>query len=680
MAIIQYPNSPQRPIIETIHGEEVIDNYRWLEDDENSEVKTWVDSQNELTSKLLTENTNVGYFKKKLTEAFDVVDIGVPVKYGNRYFWHERQSNENQRVLYFKEGIKGKPQCLIDPNKLSEDGITTLDYTYISKDAKLIAYGLSEAGSEMSTLYVLDVDTGKNLADIIPYARYSSIAWLPDSSGFFYTRNPKPGAVPKDEEHLHQKLYLHMLGEDPSKDKMIFGKNRPKDDMIGLSLSVDGRSLAIRVAQNWNRNDVFLFDTKTEELKPVMEGLDAQFGFRLVGDDMVMKTNYGADNYRIVRAPLVNLPENINDWEVLIAESEYVIDGFSVTKDKLLVFYIVDATDSVKIYDHKGEEVGELPLPDYGSIAGITARQEEEEFFFGVTTFVSPKTIYRYEPSSDEYATYQETETKYEPSDFVVKREWTKSKDGTDIPAFIIHKQTIKQTGNNPTVLYGYGCHGISQFPSYLKGWMPWLEAGGIFSLAIIRGGGEYGEKWHRDGSMDKKQNTFDDFIAAAEYLIDVKYTDPEHLGIQGGSNGGLMVGAVMTQRPKLMKAVICQVPVLDMARFHKFLIAGRWVHEFGDPEKPDEFKWLMKWSPYHNTKQDVEYPATFFITANHDTRVAPLHARKMTALLQNTNRKNPILLRTEMDAGHGAGKPKKKIIEAQAERSAFMAWHLGLT
>lgn len=673
-----YPGTEQSPVTETLHGKQITDNYRWLEND-SSEVEAWVEKQNVYTDEVLDTHTDVAYFRDKLTDTYDVVDIGTPKKYGDRYFWIERQPEENQGVLYMKDSLDGKPCTLINPNKLSEDDIVSIDYWSVSKDANFMAYGLSEGGSEMATLYVMDVNTRENLPDTIPYARYSSISWLPDNSGFFYTRNPAPGTVPKDEEHQHQKLYLHMFGEDPSEDKLIFGHNRSKDDNIGINLSLDGRYLGIRVSQNWNRNDVFLYDTHTEQLRELIVGFDALFAFRMVGDSMLVKTNYQSENYKIVRAPFGDLPEDINDWEVLVPEGDYVIDGFTASENKLFVFYIKDATDMIKIYDHEGRDKGELPLPEYSSMAGITAREEEREFFFGITSFVSPKTVYRYNPESDEYETYRETETKYDPNDFRVKQEWTTSKDGTKVPVFIVHKKTVQQTGDNPTILWGYGCHGFSQFPTYIKGWLPWLDAGGVFAMAIIRGGGEYGEQWHRDGSMEKKQNTFDDFISVAEHLIDAEYTDSEHLGIQGGSNGGLMVGAVMTQRPELMKAVLCQVPVLDMSRFHKFLIANRWVHEFGDPEKPEEFEWLMEWSPYHNVKTDVEYPAVLFMTANHDTRVAPLHARKMAALLQNTNQQNPVLLRTEMDAGHGMGKPKKKSIEAQAERTAFMAWQLEL-
>jgi prolyl oligopeptidase len=677
----KYPVSKVDPVVDDLHGYKVIDNYRWLEDGDNSEVKKWVAEQNKFSATTIEENGDFDIFQDELAEQFDETMFTVPCRMKNGiYIWMERQPGQNQSVIYIKDTLDGEPRVLVDPNTMKADGTVSLDYWRPSVNGTYLAYGISEGGSEIATMRIKAISSGKDLDDEIQNASHSSVSWLPDESGFYYTRNPKPNTLPKGEELYYYKVYQHLLGDESDKDKLIFGEGRPKDDLLGLSLTMDGRYLCIYASQDWNRNDLYMYNTQTGQTVTIVEGIDAKFNLSSTSDKYLMKTNYKAENGRILTAPLGPVPKTIDDWQEFIPETKDILTGFNTTADKILVCYMVNATSEVKIFDYNGNEQDKLPLPSFSSINGLGCSRWSKEYFYGVTGFFSQIVVYRYDPETDKHSVYRKHDNiPLDPDYYIVKQEWITSKDGTKLPMFIMHHKDIKPDGSNPTVLYGYGCHGTSETPGFMRSFIPWFKRGGVYAIANIRGGGEYGEQWHRDGSMEKKQNTFDDFIAAAEYLIDTKITSPKRLGIMGGSNGGLMVGAVMTQRPELFKAVVCRVPVLDLYRYHKFLIAGRWVHEFGNPEKANEFEWLRKWSPYHHVKPGVEYPNAMFVTANKDTRVAPLHAWKMTALLQATNKENVVLLRTEMDAGHGPGKPVKKFVESQAYALAFLAWELSL-
>ncbi len=673
--MLDKPLTPIETVTDVLHGRTIKDDYRWLEDGDDPRVKEWVDAQNAYTESVIQESAPLDVFARDLGKQLDVETYSELIPVNGRYFWQERKQGEDQPSVYVKHGREGVPRKLIT----SPESTVSIDYWTVSSKATYVAYGLSRGGDEMATLYIMDVATGENVFESIPYARYADVSWLSNESGFYYTRHPAPGTVPPGDEHFFERAYFHQLGSNPDQDPLVFGENRPKDDMLHLILSTDDQYLIIRAAQNWNRNDIYLYDCQTQHTRALVEGLDHHFTCSTSGDWIFIDTNYKADNYHMYAAPLSNIPESLDDWQEIIPESAAILQTFRLTKSKIIVEYMKDACSEVKLFEFDGTLVGELPLPPYSDFAGIGWYRREEEFFFGVTTFLTPKVSYASQ-GGVECNVYRQMDGDLNPADYTVAQEWVVSKDGTKVPMFIIHKADLVQDGTNPTVLYGYGCHGNAQTPSYLRTWTPWLERGGVYALANIRGGGEYGEKWHRDGSTDKKQNTFDDFIAAAEHLIAQKYTSAEHLGIIGGSNGGLMVGAVMTQRPDLFKAVVCNVPVLDMARFHKFLIAHRWIAEFGDPNNPKDFGWLMEWSPYHNVKEGVAYPNVLFTTANKDTRVDPLHARKMTALMQRVNKEGVILLRTEMDAGHGSGKPLNKRVAGAATTQAFFAWQLGLT
>ncbi len=602
-----------------------------------------------------------------------------PVPSTGRYFYRERKPDQDQSVLYMKKGLEGQPVEIFNPNSKDKSNITSIDFWSNSKSGKYVAYGISSGGNEVSSIYIKNTDTNEVLGDVLANCRHSPIRWLPDESGLFYAHNPKPGTVPKNEESLHMKVYFHKLGDDQESDQLIFGKDRPKEDMIGLSLSPDGRYLGMNISLTWSENDIYIYDTFTKEVKPLFVGIKSLLSVRFLSDKVLLETNYGANNFRILSNTYDDIYKPLIEWQEFIPERSAVIETIAVTSEKILIQYLVDACSEVVIFDYKGNEIGKIPLPKYSSLEGISSNREEKEFFYGVDSFLFPKITFRYDPTTLQYVEYRRTENPINPDEYEVKQEWYKSNDGTDVPMFIFHRKDINMNGLNPTLLYGYGGFGNTQTPAFMRNWITWIARGGIFAIANIRGGGEFGEHWHKSGIKDKKQNTFDDFIYAAKYLISEKYTDNKHLGIIGGSNGGLLVSAVGVQEPELFAAVCSRVPLTDMVRFPKFGMAIRWVHEYGNPDIKEDLERILKWSPYHNVKVGTKYPPFLFTTADKDTRVDPLHARKMAATLMAANKDNKILIFTEFDAGHGPGKPIKKIVEIQSLILTFFKHHLGL-
>ncbi len=675
---MSFPKTKREEVVDEMFGIKVSDSYRWLEDANIPEVKEWVDAQNAHTDKSL-RNKVFETFSDELVKNFKVTTFSNPIPKKGKYFYAERKPDEDHSVVYMKVGIDGVPIKLIDPNGMNSDNTISLDYWRTSRTGKYIAYGLSQGGDEMSTLYIKDVDTGKDLDDKLPRCRHAQPSWLPDDSGFFYIRHPAIGTVPKNEEHLHPRVYFHKLGDGPENDELIFGKDRPKDDMLGLSISQDGRFLAISAQQKWTENDINIYDREKKQTTSLVAGIHAQFSGFFTKDRAIIRTNYKANNYRVLSMPIESMFTPIDEWKEIIPESEYVLESLLQTEEKILAEYLVNACSKVEMFDHSGQKQGEIPLPQYSTLAGVSASREEKEFFYGVTSFTHAKKVYRYIPSEDRFVEYREIDNPIRPDDYVVKQEWYSSKDGTSIPMFIFHRKDITPNKSLPTILYGYGGFGCVMNPGFMRGFVPWLERGGVYAVANIRGGGEFGEAWHKGGIEKNKQNSFDDFISAGEYLIKQGYTSANHLGILGGSNGGLLVSAVAIQRPDLFGAVCSRVPLTDMVRFSLFGMALRWVHEYGDPKKEDDLKNILKWSPYHNVKDGIEYPTFLFTTAEKDTRVDPLHARKMTAILQSVNSKNDAFLFVEKEAGHGSGKPVKKMVESQALILTFFAKKLGL-
>lgn len=665
-------------IIDEIQSIKVADPYRWLEDSKNPEVEAWINQQN---ASLYADLKNVRFneFSSELVNNFKVVNFSNPRPVNGKYFYTERQPDEDQSVLYMKEGLSGNPVKIFDPNGKRHGNTVNIDYWFESKTGRYVAYGVSEGGDEMSTLYIKDTSSNQELKDKIIHCRYSQVRWLPDDSGFFYLRNARPGTIPKNEESMHVKVYFHKIGDNPEEDMIVFGEGRPKEDMIRIHLSLDGRYLAIQISKTWSEQDIYIYDADKKEIKPLVEGIPSKFSVIFLKDKVLLYTNFNANNYRILQNSYEYICKPVSQWKEFIAEKEYLLESIHVTKSKILVGYLVNVCSEVIVHNYDGKQIEKIPLPKYSSLEGISARREEEEFFYGVDSFTFPKIVYRYDPVEQKYLEYRRTTNPIYPDKYEIKQEWAVSADGVRVPYFIFHKKGIILNSGNPTILYGYGGFAVNLNPVFMRNWIPWIERGGVFVTANIRGGGEFGKKWHIDGIKDKKQNSFNDFIAVSEHLIASKYTSREHLGIIGGSNGGLLVSAVAVQRPQLYKAVCSRVPLTDMVRFPLFGIATRWTHEYGDPQKKEDLERILKWSPYHNVKENINYPNFLFTTANKDSRVDPLHARKMAAFLQGVSKENKVYILTEMEAGHGPGKPVAKIVESQALVLTFFAENLDL-
>ena len=542
-----------------------------------------------------------------------------------------------------------------------------------------LAYGLSQHGSEESTLSVRDVATGKDLPDRIERTRHAAVAWTPDGKGFYYTRYPKPGTVPAGDENYHRHVYYHALGTDPANDPKIFGAGRDKEDWPDVALSPDGRWLVVTVSKGWSMSEVYLKDrAKDGPWVPVVEKVEALYAPVIRNDVLYIHTNEGAPRYRVFKADPAN-PDRKN-WTELIPEGPDVLDSFTAVGDKLVGLYMHKASSRLRLFDRTGKPVHEVELPTLGSIEGLGAEWDGRELLFGFSSFTVPPSVYHVDLTTFTTQLWERVKANIDTNAYEVKQVTYRSKDGTPVTMFLAHKKGLTLDGQNPTYLTGYGGFNVSETPIFSASWFLFLEKGGIVAVPNLRGGGEYGEAWHKAGMLDKKQNVFDDFIAAAEWLIENRYTNPKKLVIQGGSNGGLLVGAVVTQRPELFRAAVCNVPLLDMLRYHKFRIARLWIPEYGDPDDPKAFRWLKAYSPYHNVKPGTAYPAMLITAAESDTRVDPLHARKMTALLQAASASDqPILLRHTTKEGHGAGKPRAKVLDELTDIWSFLFWQLGM-
>lgn len=666
-------NNHKKDLIENINGFEINDPYRWLEDISNPDVKKWNIEQNKQTEeKLKTNNFNI--FSDELKKDFNIDFYSNPVLINGKYYYSKKLAGEDQSARYLKEGLAGDEICILSVSKSTE----SIDFWSPTKKGTYLVYGISEAGNEMSTLYVKEIETDKIITKI-PNCRYSSVKSLNDETGFYYTRNPRPGEVPEDEMVMHTKIYFHKIGTDPNEDELIFGKNRPKDDMLSLSFSQDNKYLAIGASQTWTKNDVFIYNTESKEIKEMIMGYDASFSVRFLEDKVLIFTNYKASNNRVLWNTYENMLSPVEEWNEFIPERDYLLKSMKCSKDRIILQYLKDVTSQVEMLDHDGNKIGDIPLPKNSSISGITTNIREKEFFYSVESFLFPIIRYRFNPENNNFEEYQKLDNPINHDEYESKQEWCTSKDGTKVPMFIFHKKGLEIDGKNPTILYGYGGFGNSLTPAFMRNYVPWIKRGGVVVISNIRGGGEFGDSWHKDGIKENKQKSYDDFIACAEHLISSKYTSNQNLGILGGSNGGLLVSAVAVQRPDLFNAVCSRVPLTDMVRFSKFGMAIRWTHEYGDPNIKEELENILKWSPYHNLKEDVEYPSFLFMTGEKDSRVDPLHARKMTAILQDNNKENDVLIFTEIDAGHGSGKPMTKVIEGQALVLNFFSEKLGL-
>jgi prolyl oligopeptidase len=597
-----------------------------------------------------------------------------------RYFHQRRTGDQEQPVLYQREGRDGADRVLLDPARLAEDRTSALDWYHPSDDGRLLAYGVSEGGSEKSVLRVRDVDTGGDLGDVIPHTRACSLEWRPDGSGFFYTRYPEPGSVPAGEENYHRRVYEHVLGRDWREDPLVFGDDRPPEDWPGVHLSPDGRWLAVSVSRGWTRTDVYLRDLASAGagFVTVIEGVDAIFGVDLRNDRLYLQTNLEAPRGRLVAADLERPgPES---WRDVLPEGPDVLEGTALIGDWIVAVWLRDASSRVTLHRRDGALLHEVALPVIGSVAGLTGEWDGREAFLGFTSYAVPPTVSRLALPDPALELWARAAGEIDTSRFRVRLVHYPSRDGTVVSMFLVDARDRPTDGRGAALLTGYGGFNVSHTPAFGRGLILFLEHGGLYAVAHLRGGGEYGEDWHRQGMLDRKQNVFDDFLAAGDFLIQEGHAARGRLAIMGGSNGGLLVGAALTQRPGLFRAVVCQVPLLDMVRYHLFRIARLWIPEYGSADEPEAFRWLYAYSPYHHVRDGTPYPAVLLTTGESDSRVDPLHARKMAARLQAaTSSSHPILLRIETRAGHGQGKPLSKALEEWTDVWAFVFAELGL-
>jgi prolyl oligopeptidase len=674
-----YPETPASDVTDILHGERVADPYRWLENGETPETRLWTDRQNALTRAYLGAVPGRHRIRRRLEELLGIGVLGVPLPVRGRYFYIRRDGQQNQPVLYWRKGVDGPDRIAIDPNELNPAGTTSLDWYYPSIDGRLLAYGLSEDGTEQSILHILDLDTGKHLPDTIAGMRAASLAWLPNATAFYYTRYPNPGQVPAGEEAYHRAIYFHELGADDAADPLVF-KPAEKEHWPGVSVSPDGRWLSISVARTFDQTDFYVQDLSGGSgLVAVARDLPASFDGEIVRGTLFLRTNLDAPTYRLF-AVNPERPDQSAWREIIPARADAVLESVAVTRERLAIGYMERASSRLRLSDLEGRHMQEVRLPTLGSLTGIGAEWDGRELFYGFSSFTVPPSVYRIDLDSGAASLWKQVETDVDPGRFEVHQVTYQSRDGTPISMFLVHRAGLIKAGDNPTYLTGYGGFNISMTPAFSRSLLLWLEHGGVVAVPNLRGGGEYGEEWHQAGILGSKQNSFDDFIGAAEWLIQQGYTRPERLAAAGGSNGGLLVGAVLTQRPELFRAVLVQVPLLDMLRYHRFLIARLWIPEYGSPDDPEQFRWLRAYSPYHHVRDGVAYPAVLLATAESDTRVDPMHARKMAARLQAaTTADRPVLLRLEAKAGHGAGKPLSKLLDELTDSWTFVFSELGV-
>jgi prolyl oligopeptidase len=680
-----YPETETVAVVDDYHGTKVADPYRWMEDLDSPGVKAWVEAENEVTFGYLEEIPQREEIKDRLTRLWDYEKFGIPIKRGDRYFFRHNEGLQNQYVLYVTDSLEGEPRALLNPNELSEDGTIALSGTSVTDDGELLAYGLSEAGSDWMEYYVRDIDSGADLSDHLKWVKFSGAAWTKDNQGFFYSRYDEPKDDKLQEANYYHKLYYHRLGTPQSEDVLVYHRPDEKEWGFGGSVTDDGRYLIITIWQGTEReNRVYYMDLDPDgdgqaavdgEVVKLLDDFDAQYS--LIDNDgpvFWFFTDLDAPRGRVIAID-TRRPQRDN-WREVIPQAAETLQGVTCVGGMFIANYLKDARTQVKIFDLDGDFVREveLPGPGIGSAGGFPGKRSDTETFYAFTSFACPTTIYRYDVPTGESTVYKRPQVDFDPEQYDTKQVFYTSKDGTRVPMFITHKKGLKLDGNNPTYLYSYGGFNASLTPYFSVSNLVWMEMGGVYAMPNIRGGGEYGKEWHDGGRLKNKQNCFDDFIAAAEWLIANGYTRPAKLAIGGGSNGGLLVGACMTQRPDLFGAALPAVGVMDMLRFHKYTIGWAWASDYGTADDPEMFKVLYAYSPLHNLKPGTEYPATLITTADHDDRVVPSHSFKFAAALQAAQAGDaPVLIRVETRAGHGAGKPTSKIIEEIADKWAFL-------
>ena len=678
---ISYPETKKVDQTDTYFGVEVADPYRWLEDDNSEETAEWVTAQNAITFDHLGSISFRNNLKKRFETIWNFERFGVPIKKGGRYFFMKNDGLQNQSVLYMQDNLDAEAVVILDPNSFSEDGTISLGAISPSPDGKYLAYAISRGGSDWNEILIMEIESRKMLTDTIKWVKFSGISW--QGEGFYYSAYdaPKEGQALSGANEYH-KVFLHKLGTSQSEDQIIFqDKNNPKRNFYS-EVSDDERMLIVVETESTSGNSLYVKDltVKGSSFIKIAEGFDYDHGpVDHIDGKILVVTNNGAPMSQVVLIDPAN-PAREN-WKVIIPEAEKVLMGVSLVGDYILAQYLEDANSKAYFYDFEGNLKQEMQLPGIGTLTGFSGEKGDNTAFYGFTSFTFPSSIYKYDLSTHESVIYKQSEVDFTPEDYETSQVFFTSKDGTKVPMFIVHKKGLKMNKKNPVLLYGYGGFNVPTMPSFSISRVPFLEQGGIYVSVNLRGGSEYGDSWHKSGTMMNKQNVFDDFIAAAEYMVQEKYTNPSKIAIMGGSNGGLLVGACMLQRPDLFKVAIPIVGVMDMLRYQNFTIGWAWAGDYGRSDESEEmFNYLLGYSPLHNVKEGVNYPATLAITADHDDRVVPAHTFKFMAELQSKHAgPNPVLVRIETQAGHGAGKPTSKLIEENTDIYSFIMYHLGM-
>lgn len=677
-----YPDNRAEPLSHDFFGTTVADPYRWLEEGTKPEVQAWMTEQDGLTRTLLASISSRKPLTERLEALYYVEAIGIPTSAGGRLFYRHRAAQAEKGILYCREA-DGVERVLIDPNTLSDDGNIALGRWEPSRDGRHLAYVLKPNNADRGTLYVMDVDSGTtSTVDVISGARYASPQWTPAGDGFYYTRLPVDDTIPMDQLPGHAAIYFHRLGTAPSNDALLYPQTNNPQTFLSPSVSHDGRWLFVTIQKGWNATDIYFRDLSDPRgtFQPFAVGLEAITYVQAWKDHFYLTTNLDAAHYRLLRTPVTH-PDRAH-WEEIVPErDQIVIESASIYGGQLVLKLLDKAASRLEIRSMAGGLLSDVVLPDIGEVGYLSGAPDQEDFYYTFSSFTVPQRIYRRRGSTGDAEIWSQVNLPVDPSPYMVEQVWYASKDGTPISMFIVRRRDVEQDGTSPVLLYGYGGFNVTLGPSFLSSIYPWLEAGGIYAVPNLRGGGEYGEAWHKAGMGQQKQNTFDDFIAAAEYLIAEHYTRPDRLVLKGGSNGGLLVGAVMTQRPELAAGVICAVPLLDMIRYHLFGSGRTWIPEYGSAEDEAQFKTLYSYSPYHHVRKGQRYPALLMLSAANDDRVDPLHARKMVAALQDATPDGPPqLLRIERRAGHGGAGLVKVRVSSAADMLAFAMNVTGLT
>ncbi|HUK89934.1 MAG TPA: prolyl oligopeptidase family serine peptidase [Blastocatellia bacterium] len=662
------PSTRKDNVREEIHGVVIVDPYRWLEDQNSPETRQWIDAQNNYTHSLLDALPSRALIQRRLGELMRVDSVGAPRERGGRYFLFKKRAQDDLAILYVRNGINAEDKVLIDPHMLSPDHTANIDLDAISGDGKLLVYSVRKGGEDETELRLMDVDTRTDLQDRLPRALYRGASFRKDGSGFYYNLQKR---------EVGTRVLYHAVGTDPSKDVEVFGAGNGPDNWVSGRVSENGHYLLLNVEHGWARGEVFVKKIPDGPVQTIVNDIDGHFDADFAGDTLVMRTDWRAPNGRIVTVDLKN-PAPAN-WREIVPEGADAIEGYSTVGGKLFVEYLHNVAAQIKIFDISGKALGELPLPGIGSSGGVGGSWDGNDAFVSFNSYTTPGSIYHYDVKTGKMDLWQRPAVPFKSEDFETEQVWYSSKDGTKVPMFLVHKRGLKPNGKQNVLLYGYGGFNVSLTPGFSSQAALWIERGGVYAVANLRGGSEFGEAWHKAGMLSKKQNVFDDFIAAAEWLISNNYTTPSRLAIRGGSNGGLLVGAALTQRPDLFRAVLCEFPDLDMVGYYRFKNNNPpALLEYGNAADPAQFKFLYAYSPYQKVREGAKYPAVFLTTGDADTRVPPLQARKMTARLQGaTSSGRPVVLLYDTKAGHSGGKPLSKIIEDASLEMAFLFWQL---